>query len=163
MVAAIYSTTPAECPHDDALAQAAASDLQGRLAEGAPRRLERQQARRQQAHALHVQAQPPGRLGRGLGDQHGQDPGDAGGLLLAARIAAVPTTCTSLTPCSWAIRACAATIAASAATASGGIWPPSSGTRRRNRRTATTSRRRPSSRSATSRRVVLVPMSTHAQ
>ena len=83
--------------------------------------------------------------------------------LLAARIAAVPTTCTSLTPCWRATRACAATIAASSATASAEIAPPSSGTRRRKRRTATTSRRRPSSRSATSSRVVLVPMSTHAQ
>ena len=41
--------------------------------------------------------------------------------LLAARIAAVPTTCTSLTACWRATRACAATIAASAATASDGI------------------------------------------
>ena len=74
-----------------------------------------------------------------------------------------PRRCTSLTPCSRATRACAATIAASSATASAGIAPPSSGTRRRKRRTATTSRRRPPSRSATSSRVVLVPMSTHAQ
>ena len=46
---------------------------------------------------------------------------------------------------------------------SAGIAPSSSGTRRRKRRTAATSRTRPSSVSATSRRVVLVPMSTHAQ
>ena len=46
--------------------RAAFADVERRLAEGPPCCLEGQQARRQQAHALHVQPQPPGRVGQDL-------------------------------------------------------------------------------------------------
>src|SRR5262245_19148102 len=81
----------------------------------------------------------------------------------AWRIAAVATARTFVAPSLRAVATCAVTRSAMRAIASGGMSPPAAGCRRAKRLTETTSRNPSPLRSATSRRVVLVPMSTHAQ